>query len=266
MNYLTKREQARVAAHQSYTPRKLTAVELLLKDVETAFLLPSNNQEFRKIKEEVVETLCKRGLELTATERLSNRIKLACYSAESLENLIDDYPYVKFGDVIGTANYVNLSAIEQAAAQGRTLEELQRVVHVHYAKPQQVLKELMDYIPKGVKTIVWTPPVSRSLTNLREFRKETKNSLAYGISLPQQLQKSVNMSYEQFLVKPAELPLLKVDNLFKRLRLSEETIKSFDASSRVEITHGVKIAGLVISGQLTKVVDKEKGNELYFVI
>lgn len=211
MNFLTAKELARVNARNTYSARKLTPLELVIKHIVFVSGMEYGNQAQKQQKDSEVELTIKALQEYTPSDTLLSKARLAMHNKDSLEELLTMYPYVQFEDILnGTYKF---SSIEQFAINGYKSTHLQTLLQVVMS-----LQGLVATLPKGGEFYLSSPATDYKA--MFYAYTKTKDRKYQGLTIPKETQEVINsISLHLFY---AGCELLDLPNIWKRARLVEE--------------------------------------------
>ena len=214
MNFLTAKELARVNACNTYSARKLTPLERVIKHIVFVSGMEYGNQAQKQQKDSEVELTIKALQEHTPSDTLLSKARLAMHNKDSLEELLTMYPYVQFEDVLnGTYQF---SSIEQFALNGYKLTHLQALL-----QGVMTLQELVATLPKGGEFYLSSPATNYKA--MFHVYTKTKDRKYQGLTIPKETQEGINSIITRCThlfyngCKVVDLP-----NIWKRARLVEE--------------------------------------------
>lgn len=221
MTYLTNAQARRVNASNLYTPRKLTPLELVVKQVVGIHSTPVRDAMVHAGNiREVLRNL--QGA--TDNHYLATKIADAVNDPKLLRDVVQSFPYVEFEDIISGQS---LRGLELAAQEGVTAAELKAA-----AEWLESLQDLLQVLPKGINSFVGTPRTSYSNMHLDFSQRKRKECL--GVTLPVALQTLVHQVFAR-------------DN-HKKYRM----VKRYDLHNGLEVTRafgvdiGSKIEGVQV--------------------
>lgn len=214
MNFLTAKELARVNARNTYSARKLTPLELVIKHIVFVSGMEYGNQAQKQQKDSEVELTIKALQEYTPSDTLLSKARLAMHNKDSLEELLTMYPYVQFEDILnGTYKF---SSIEQFAINGYKSTHLQALLHGVIT-----LQEIVATLPKGGEFYLSSPA-----TNYKAmFYAYSKSKMRkyQGLTIPKVTQEGINFLISRWSeLFYAGCEVVDLPNIWKRARLVEE--------------------------------------------
>lgn len=184
MTYLTNAQARRVNASNLYAPRKLTPLELVVKQVVGIHSTPVRDA---MVHAGNIREVLRNLQSATDNHYLAERITNAVNDPKLLREVVQSFPYVEFEDVIAGEK---LQGLELAAQEGITYAELEAAVTW-----LDVLHDLIKDLPRGVNAFVGTPRTSYANMHLEHTQRKRKECL--GLVLTPELQKSVNEVFDR---------------------------------------------------------------------
>lgn len=186
MNYLNADEKKQVTYSNSFTfpPRELTDIEKVIARIMFVREIPVETKGEIIIKQDEINRLVDKLKELTANNRLADKVKAALASPEKLDEFTEGYPYAKYSYIINGNQ--EQSTLVQLAKDGFTqtqIDQLMRWV-------AQVCLAFYAGLPKGVDTFIWTPHTRHYQTH--NMAKTTGDKAFYGHALPKEEQALIN--------------------------------------------------------------------------
>lgn len=272
MNYLTVNELARTQATTNYQPRKLTKVETIIKHAATVvFPMPNDNQQQKADKAAEVEITINAMAEHTSNEMLLAKLRLAMHDRQTLNELVVSYPFVNFEGLLNGTD--KLSNIERYGKSGYSVDSLRaQLLWAHS------LVVLMDKLPKGIDTFIWTKVSTGILFHATALAK--KENKYFGYILTKEVQEEVDTlivgdardwnnrvaSHQQIL---HTYDLLNVPSIWKRAVLDNPEINKLMEGVKFEF-HADQVVrstyGYTQPVQVLTVTNEGTNTKLHFVI
>lgn len=211
MNFLTAKELARVNACNTYSARKLTPLERVIKHIVFVSGMEYGNQAQKQQKDSEVELTIKVLQEYTPSDTLLSKARLAMHNKDSLEELLTMYPYVQFEDILnGTYKF---SSIEQFAINGYKSTHLQA-----FLQGVLSLQEIIATLPKGGEFYLSSPATDYKA--MFHAYTKTKDRKYQGLTIPKETQKVINSICPHLFYDGCKV--VDFPNIWKRARLVEE--------------------------------------------
>ncbi len=186
MNYLNEAEKKIVTYTNQYTfpPRKQTGIEEAIARIILVQDIPAVHKNEIDAKEAEIDISLNKIRELTANNRLADKVKAALATPEKFEAFTEGYPYAKYGHLInGNQEQSTLVRLGSAGFTEPQIDQLMRWV-------AQLVLAFHAGLPKGVDTFIWTPHTRHYQTH--NMVKATGDKAFYGYALPKEEQVLVN--------------------------------------------------------------------------
>lgn len=189
MNYLNADEKKQVTYTNQWTfpPRAQTDIEKAIGQIMVIQSVPAFGKLSVDAKQEAIEFGLNKLKELTANNRLSDKVRAALGSPEKFDAFTEGYPYAKYNDYINGNR--QRSTLVQLAYDGFTEGQIQGLMRW----VAQLCVAFYAGLPKGIDTFIWTPH-TRHFNTHRMFQA-TGDKAFYGYVLPAQEQALINLLF-----------------------------------------------------------------------
>lgn len=186
MYYLNAEEKKLVTYTNKYSfvPRPLTDIEKEIARIILVQSIPTKGKGDTAAKQEELDISLKKLKELTANNRLGDKVRAALVSPKKFDEFTEGYPYAKYGHIIN--GNLELPTLVQLAAGGFTEAQIQQLMRW----VAQLALVFYAGLPKGVDTFIWTPHTRHY--NTHNMAKATGDNAFYGYILPPQEQALIN--------------------------------------------------------------------------
>lgn len=186
MNYLNEAEKKIITYTNQYTfpPRKQTGIEEAIARIILVQDIPAVHKNEIDAKEAEIDISLNKIRELTANNRLADKVKAALATPEKFEAFTEGYPYAKYGHLINGPR--RHSALLQLGADGFTEVQVQQLMRW----VAQLALAFYAGLPKGVDTFIWTPFTRHY--NMSYMAKAVNDKAFYGYVLPKEEQTLIN--------------------------------------------------------------------------
>lgn len=186
MHYLNDEEKKIVtySNRHAFPPRPLTDIEKTLARIMFVRDIPSDTPGDVVAKMDETYLLVDKLKELTANNRLADKVKAALASPDTFDEFTEGYPYAKYNYVInGNREQSTLVRLGMAGFSQPQIDQLMRWV-------AQLALAFYAGLPKGVDTFIWTPHTRHYQTH--NMAKATGDKAFYGYALPKEEQALIN--------------------------------------------------------------------------
>lgn len=260
--FLTRSETLRVNAYREYKPRELSKTEKALWHLVNVSKMKPGAEKDAEISETIKFM---KGNDVR--DFIIDRANQCANDPAELDKLLEAYPHVKYGDVIG--KFESLSAIERIQLNSHY------PVYVHNMEPiaEWIIKahiffNMVDtYIPSGVETFIPTP--GTDYDHHRRLWLSTKDNKHLGYVLPKVLQAEVNAMFGygigglgRSLNALIQARAYDIPDLFRRVGLEEAYEKA--KCPGLEIIYPTSFEGTYMELVKVSFVHKEHGNIFHF--
>lgn len=186
MHYLNNEEKKQVtySNHFAFPRRELTEIEKVIARIMFVREIPVETKGEVIAKRDEVNLLVDKLRELTANNRLPDKIKEALKSPEKFDEFTESYPYAKYSYIINASE--PLSTLVQLGRDGFTETQINQLMRW----VAQVCFAFYAGLPKGVDTFIWTPYTRHYHTH--SMAMASKDKAFYGYALPKEEQTLIN--------------------------------------------------------------------------
>ena len=185
MDYLNTNEKKQLAYSSRYAfpSRPQTDIEKQISRVIMVQGIPATTKEEIANKQRELDFSLDQLTELTASSRLTAKVRAALANPEKFEEFTDGYPYAKYIDYINDTR--PMSTLVLLARDGFSEESIRNLMRW----VSMLCLTFHDDLPKGIDTFIWTHHTRHYKTH--SMAKATGEKAFYGYALPASVQAHV---------------------------------------------------------------------------
>lgn len=162
--YLTKRELQELHAYVNYSPRNLTVLEGLIKELKFITKMATGTDLLREMKRKAKAKVIADITSATGNDKIVDQCKKALVNPDSLENLLESYPYVQFEKLIWTGKINAFQKLYHHAVSPEFLQEASLWLSTFLG--------IVSELPTHIQCFVQTPDTDNK--SIRKYGKKVK--------------------------------------------------------------------------------------------
>lgn len=173
MNYLTRKEFEAVNAVVNYTPRPLTSLETVIRQLKETIEFPAPTIKCRENQQHSLEEVYKNLQMVTEDKERWEEVRDIISDHKRIDKLLEVFPYVKFEKEIN--GVARLNFFQLAWRQGVTFTDLQHVAEWMYS-----FIDLVKKLSTDKSCCIPTPQTTRSVMSRLNKRNRGSYCLELG--------------------------------------------------------------------------------------